>query len=242
MEGGTTFVFVTDGIESAIAQARGAAGDKDVQIHGGGTAVQQALAAGLLDELQIHYAPVLLGSGFPLLGGTAGAAGARARARVAERRGAREVQRAQVTHARLVLLLRCRLAYGETGGIHARGRGPQRAPHRRGRGAAARRRPERRDGRGGRGGGRLARDGLPPLPDARGADRGDAGARLRSLRAGARRVPARRGQRRRGAAPARARRGSRWPSATRPRSSPSRRGWPRTANAASASSAPRSSR
>src|SRR3954454_14374730 len=71
MEGGTTFVFVTDGIESAIAQARDAAGGKDVQIHGGGTVVQQALGAGLLDELQIHYAPILLGSGFPLLGGTA---------------------------------------------------------------------------------------------------------------------------------------------------------------------------
>jgi dihydrofolate reductase len=71
MEGGTTFVFVNDGIESAIAQAKEAAGEKDVQIHGGGTVVQQALAAGLLDELQIHYAPVLLGRGSPLLGGTA---------------------------------------------------------------------------------------------------------------------------------------------------------------------------
>ena len=72
MEGGTTFVFVTEGIESALAQAREAAGEKDVQIHGGGTAVQQALAAGQLDELQVHVAPLLLGSGFPLLGGTAG--------------------------------------------------------------------------------------------------------------------------------------------------------------------------
>jgi dihydrofolate reductase len=70
---GTTFTFVTDGIEAAIEQARAAAGDKDVQIHGGGLAVQQALAAGLLDELQVHVAPVLLGSGTPLLGGTAGA-------------------------------------------------------------------------------------------------------------------------------------------------------------------------
>jgi dihydrofolate reductase len=69
---GTTFTFITDGIEAAVERARAAAGDKDVQIHGGGSAVQQALAAGLLDELQVHIAPVLLGAGTPLLGGTAG--------------------------------------------------------------------------------------------------------------------------------------------------------------------------
>jgi dihydrofolate reductase len=69
MEGGTTFTFVTDGIESALAQAREAAGGRDVQINGGGSVVRQYLAAGLLDELQVHIAPVLLGSGTPLLGG-----------------------------------------------------------------------------------------------------------------------------------------------------------------------------
>jgi dihydrofolate reductase len=72
MQGGTTFVFVTEGFEAALAQAREAAGDKDVQIHGGGTPVQQALAAGALEELQIHVAPVLLGAGTPLLGGATG--------------------------------------------------------------------------------------------------------------------------------------------------------------------------
>src|SRR3954447_674514 len=72
MQGGTTFVFVTEGFEAALAQAREAAGDKDVQLHGGATPVQQALAAGALDELQIHVAPILLGSGTPLLGGTTG--------------------------------------------------------------------------------------------------------------------------------------------------------------------------
>jgi dihydrofolate reductase len=72
MQGGTTFVFVTEGFEAALAQAREAAGQKDVQIHGGGSAVQQALAAGALEELQIHVAPVLLGAGTPLLGGAAG--------------------------------------------------------------------------------------------------------------------------------------------------------------------------
>ena len=66
MEGGTTFNFVTDGIESAIEQARAAAGEKDVLIAGGGTVIQQALAAGLVDELQVHVAPRFLGGGAPL--------------------------------------------------------------------------------------------------------------------------------------------------------------------------------
>jgi dihydrofolate reductase len=66
-EGGTTFTFVTDGIESALEQARTAAGDKDVAIGGGADVAQQYLNAGLLDELQIHVAPVLLGEGVRLL-------------------------------------------------------------------------------------------------------------------------------------------------------------------------------
>ena len=64
------FTFVTDGIGSAIAQAKEAAGDRTVGIHGA-TAAQQALAAGLLDEIQVHLVPVLLGGGvrlFDLLG------------------------------------------------------------------------------------------------------------------------------------------------------------------------------
>jgi dihydrofolate reductase len=60
---GTTFTFVTDGIESALAQAREAAGGKDVTIGGGAAAVQQCLAAGLIDEMLLNVAPVLLGSG-----------------------------------------------------------------------------------------------------------------------------------------------------------------------------------
>jgi len=67
MAGGTTFTFVTDGIESALAQAREAAGDLDVAIAGGASAVRQFLSAGLLDELQLHIAPVLLGAGERLL-------------------------------------------------------------------------------------------------------------------------------------------------------------------------------
>lgn len=66
-KGGTTFHFVTDGIESALKQARAAAGDKDIQVAGGAHAIQQFLKAGLLDELQIHIAPILLHGGVRLL-------------------------------------------------------------------------------------------------------------------------------------------------------------------------------
>jgi len=69
MQGGTVFNFVTDGIQSAMAQARDAAGEKDVAIAGGAATVQQFLAAGLLDELRLHIAPVLLGAGERLLQG-----------------------------------------------------------------------------------------------------------------------------------------------------------------------------
>ena len=62
-QGGTTFFFVTDGVETAVTQARAAAGDKDVQIGGGAAMVQQCLQARLLDELNIHLVPLLLGAG-----------------------------------------------------------------------------------------------------------------------------------------------------------------------------------
>jgi dihydrofolate reductase len=66
MEGGTSFNFATDGIGAALEQARAAAGDKDVLLAGGASIVQQYLKAGLLDELQVHIAPVLLGDGTSL--------------------------------------------------------------------------------------------------------------------------------------------------------------------------------
>jgi dihydrofolate reductase len=69
MEGGTTFRFVTDGIESALAQAREAAGGKDVAIAGGARTVNQYLAAGLIDELRLHVVPVILGAGERVLEG-----------------------------------------------------------------------------------------------------------------------------------------------------------------------------
>jgi dihydrofolate reductase len=59
----TTFTFVTDGIESAVEQARKAAGDRDVHVPGGADIVRQCLGAGLLDELELHVSPLLLGAG-----------------------------------------------------------------------------------------------------------------------------------------------------------------------------------
>jgi dihydrofolate reductase len=63
MKGGTTFTFVTDGIESAMEQARTAAGSKKVAVAGGASAVRQYLAAGLIDELYLHIVPITLGAG-----------------------------------------------------------------------------------------------------------------------------------------------------------------------------------
>jgi dihydrofolate reductase len=63
MEGGTTFHFVTDGFDAAFARAREAAGDDGVDIAGGASTVRQALRAGVIDELTLDIAPVLLGSG-----------------------------------------------------------------------------------------------------------------------------------------------------------------------------------
>ncbi|NQD89228.1 dihydrofolate reductase [Paenarthrobacter sp. CM16] len=63
MDGGTTFHFVNDGIDSALAQAREAAGDRDVAVAGGAQTARQFLSAGLMDELRLHISPVILGGG-----------------------------------------------------------------------------------------------------------------------------------------------------------------------------------
>ena len=73
MEGGTTFTFVTNGIEAALEQAQEVAGEKNVAIAGGASVVQQYLGAGLLDEMQIHVAPLLLGDGVRLFENHVGA-------------------------------------------------------------------------------------------------------------------------------------------------------------------------
>jgi dihydrofolate reductase len=69
LEGGTTFTFVTNGIEAALEQARRAAGGKDVSLAGGASAAQQYLAADLVDQMEISVAPTLLGSGERLFDG-----------------------------------------------------------------------------------------------------------------------------------------------------------------------------
>lgn len=69
LEGGNSFTFVTDGIDSALEKARRAAGDKDIALAGGASAAQQYLKAGLVDEMEISLAPVLLGSGERLFDG-----------------------------------------------------------------------------------------------------------------------------------------------------------------------------
>jgi len=69
LKGGTTFTFVTDGIEVALESARRAASGKNVALAGGAKAAQQYLVAGLVDEMQIHLVPTLLGSGERLFDG-----------------------------------------------------------------------------------------------------------------------------------------------------------------------------
>jgi dihydrofolate reductase len=71
LQGGTTFTFVTDGIESAVEQARAAAGARNVAVAGGAEVVRQALDAGLVDELLLHVAPLFLGTGTRLFEGAA---------------------------------------------------------------------------------------------------------------------------------------------------------------------------
>jgi dihydrofolate reductase len=67
--GGTSYIFVTDGFQAAIARARAAAGDENVVIAGGADVVRQGIKTGLLDELQLHLVPILLGSGVRLFEG-----------------------------------------------------------------------------------------------------------------------------------------------------------------------------
>lgn len=69
LEGGTTFTFVSAGIEEALDRARGAAGGLDVSLAGGANVARQYLAAGLVDEMEIHLVPILLGSGERLFDG-----------------------------------------------------------------------------------------------------------------------------------------------------------------------------
>jgi dihydrofolate reductase len=68
-KGGTSYIFVTDGIEAALDRARQAAGSQDVQINGGADIAQQFLKAGLLDKIRLHLVPIILGAGTRLFDG-----------------------------------------------------------------------------------------------------------------------------------------------------------------------------
>lgn len=94
-EGGTTFTFVTDGIESALSQAKAAAGDKDVTVAGANVA-QQYLRAGLLDEIQIHLVPILLEGGIRLFENTG--------PKQIELEGTRVVESPAITHFRFTVV------------------------------------------------------------------------------------------------------------------------------------------
>lgn len=95
-EGGTTYTFVTGGIAAALARAKEAAGGKDVAVLGGADVIQQCLKGGLLDELQLHLAHVLLGGGTRFFGDLDAASAAFERTRVIDGEG--------VTHIRFRLV------------------------------------------------------------------------------------------------------------------------------------------
>ena len=100
MQGGTTYYFVTDGIEPALEQARAAAGDKDVSVAGGANAAQQYLAAGLLDEIVVSIVPVLLGSGARLFDNLGDANSWRARRAKPRLEQVEAIEAPGVTHIR----------------------------------------------------------------------------------------------------------------------------------------------
>ena len=110
-QGGTSFTFVTEGIERAVELARDAAGGKDVAVAGGGTLLRQVLAAGLLDELELHIAPVLLGDGMRLFDASLG---------LGTREGieltpVRVVETPEVTHIRYTVGPRAKLELDDRG-------------------------------------------------------------------------------------------------------------------------------
>jgi len=72
MEGGTTYIFIADGIEAALSAAKEVAGERNVAIMGGANTINQYLAAGLLDELWLHIVPVTIGEGARLFEGVGG--------------------------------------------------------------------------------------------------------------------------------------------------------------------------
>ncbi|MFI7606311.1 dihydrofolate reductase family protein [Micromonospora sp. NPDC049366] len=110
-KGGTSFTYVTDGVAAAVEQARAVAGDRNVAVAGGGSLVRQVLAAGLLDELELHVVPVVLGSGLRLLDADLG---------LGEKEGieltpTRVISTPEVTHIRYALRGRAPLLLDDRG-------------------------------------------------------------------------------------------------------------------------------
>jgi dihydrofolate reductase len=110
-QGGTSFTYVTDGIAAAVDQARAAANGKNVAIAGGGSLVRQVLKAGLLDELELHIVPVVLGDGLRLLDTDLGLDGKEA----IELVPTRTVPTPQVTHVRYTVTGRAPLVLDDRG-------------------------------------------------------------------------------------------------------------------------------
>ena len=110
-QGGTSFTFVTDGVERAIELAKDAAGGKDVAVAGGGTLLRQVLAAGLLDELELHIAPVLLGDGMRLFDASLGLDTHEG----IELTPARVIETPEVTHIRYTVGSRAKLELDDRG-------------------------------------------------------------------------------------------------------------------------------
>ena len=109
--GGTSFTFVTAGVEHAVAMAREAAGGKNVAVAGGGTLLRQVLVAGLLDELELHIAPVLLGDGQRLFAGDLGLGDGEG----IELTPLRVVEAPEVTHVRYTVAGRQELVLDDRG-------------------------------------------------------------------------------------------------------------------------------
>jgi dihydrofolate reductase len=114
-QGRTSFTFVTDGIERAVELAKGAADGKDVAVSGGGTLLRQVLAAGLLDELELHIAPVLLGDGMRLFGTDPGASLGLDTHEGIELTPVRVVETPEVTHIRYAVGGRAKLELDDRG-------------------------------------------------------------------------------------------------------------------------------
>ncbi len=110
-QGGTCFTFVTEGVERAVDLAKEAAGGKNVAVAGGGTMLRQVLAAGLLDELELHIAPVLLGDGMRLFDASLGLGTHEG----IELTSVRVIQTPEVTHIRYAIGPRAKLELDDRG-------------------------------------------------------------------------------------------------------------------------------